>query len=112
MKKSVFAVLVVVFVVSAFGAFAAAPAAKPAAAPAAAKSMLMGSVASIDEKAMSFVVTGADAKDTTVFWTKETKVTGGKLAVGANVDVTWMAKDGKNWASAVKIEAPKAPAKK
>ena len=115
MKKSIVTALVVVFVFSAFGAFAATtPAAKPAAAPAAAaSSKLMGSVSSVDDKAMSFVVKSADGKDTTVFWNKDTKVTGAKaLAAGQNVTVTWMEKDGKNWASAVKVEAPKATTKK
>ncbi len=47
-----------------------------------------------------------------MFWNKGTKVTNGKLVAGANVDVTWMEKDGKNWGAAVKVEAPRAPAKK
>jgi len=115
MRKSVIAIVVVIATIGAFGAFAAgAPAASATPAAANASKMVSGSVVSIDTAAKSFMLkeSGKDAKDVTVFWNDATKVSGGTLAPGQNVHVSYMEKGGKMEASKVKIEAASSAAKK
>lgn len=116
MRKSVIAIVVVLATLGAFGAFAAgspAASAAPASSASAAK-MLAGNVVSIDAAAKSFVLkeNTKDAKDVTVFWGATTKVSGGTLAPGQKVHVTYSEVGGKIEASKVKIEASTAAAKK
>jgi len=116
MRKSVIAIVVVIATLGAFGAFAAgspATSAAPASAANVAK-MVSGSVISIDTAAKSFVLKEStkDAKEVTVFWGSTTKVSGGTLAPGQNVHVTYSEVGGKMEASKVKIEAAAAAAKK
>jgi hypothetical protein len=116
MRKSVIAIAVVVATLGAFGAFAAgspATAATPAAAANAVK-MVSGSVVSIDTAAKSFVLKEGtkDAKEVTVFWGATTKVSGGSLAPGQKVHVSYSEVGGKMEATKVKIEAAAAAAKK
>ena len=62
-----------------------------------------GVIASINSKTKTFVVRSAAGKNTTLLVTGATKVTGGTLTTGRQVDVRWLAKDGKNIATSVKL---------
>jgi hypothetical protein len=65
--------------------------------------LLVGTIASVDTRAKSFVVRATDGKDTLLFWSSATGVTGGTLAGGLRVRVKWMKKQGKNWATSVEV---------
>jgi hypothetical protein len=68
-----------------------------------------GTVVSVNETDKSFVLRDGK-KDTTVYWTGATKVTGGSLKANEHVNVRWMEKDGKVWATAVNVGSAKTAA--
>ena len=68
-----------------------------------------GTVVSVNETDKSFVLSDGK-KNTTVYWTGATKVTGGSLKANEHVSVRWMEKDGKVWATAVNVGSAKTAA--
>ena len=97
-------------------------AAKPAAAATHGREMA-GEIVSVNESGKSLVLKSG-GKNTTVYWTDATKVTGGSVKAGEHAVIRSMVKNGKTWATSVKIvgngsmrpaarpAAPKAPAAK
>lgn len=80
-----------------------AAAAKPAAATAHGRE-LSGEIASVNQAGKSLVLRSG-GKETTVYWTAATKVTGGALQSGQRATIRAMDKNGKTWATSVKIAA-------
>ncbi len=68
-----------------------------------------GTIASVDDAGKSFVLRSGKT-DTTVYWTAATKVTGGTVKADEHAVVRWMSKDGKNFATSIKITPVKAAA--
>ena len=65
-----------------------------------------GTVAAVDQTAKTFVLKDAAGKDTTVSWNDATKVQGGALKEGEQVQVRTMEKDGHQVATSISIAAP------
>lgn len=63
---------------------------------------LTGEITSINQSTKSFVLK-AGARDLTIYWTGATKVTGGSLKTGERVVIRSMDKEGKTWATSVKV---------
>lgn len=97
MKKLTIVVMVLVCVVS-VSAFAKGKAMKSS------TKVTSGDIVSVDAAAKSFVLKSG-GKDTTVYWTDKTKVSGGEVKANEHATVHWMMKDGKAWATSVKISA-------
>jgi len=98
------ALLLAVLALPASGATVHPPAATPQ--PRDHGNLLVGTVASVDTRAMSFVVRATDGKDTLLHWSTATGITGGSIAAGLRVRVKWMVKQGKNWATSVEVIRP------
>ena len=63
---------------------------------------IAGSIKSVDDSAKSLVLQSG-GKDLTIYWTDATKVTGGKVMAGEHATIRAMEKDGKWWATSVKV---------
>ena len=63
----------------------------------------VGKIVTIDGKTASFVVKSAAGESTTMFWNTATKITGANLAVGLSVEVKYLQKGGKNWATSIRV---------
>ena len=61
-----------------------------------------GTIEKVDDAAKSFVLREGKT-GRTIFWTDATKVTGGTVKANEKAEVRWMARDGKNVATSVKI---------
>lgn len=96
MKKVTIIVMVLVLAMS-VSAFAKGKMAKSSG-----STVTSGSVVSVDQSAKSFVLSSG-GKNTTVYWTADTKVSGGELKANEKVSVRWMMKDGKAWAKSVRV---------
>jgi hypothetical protein len=73
-----------------------------------------GSVTAVDQAKQTFDVKARSGKSTDLTWNAATKAPKEPLAAGEMVNVTYMVKDGKNVATVITLETPKAakPAKK
>jgi len=69
---------------------------------------LSGTVASMDGTGKTLTIRDAKGKETRVATTSATRVSGGKLELGARVTVRWMVRDHKNVATAVQVHASEA----
>jgi hypothetical protein len=67
---------------------------------------LSGTVSNVDEGRKSFAVRNAAGKETRLFWTNATTVSGGKVTAGARVTLRYLDKDGKHIATSVVIGEP------
>jgi hypothetical protein len=104
--------LVFFIVVSTIAMPANAAAAQPSPAPQPKEhgEIVAGSVIAINTHAKTFTVRPADGKETTLVWSTATGFSGEALTIGARVQVKWMRKNGRNWATSVRILArPAAP---
>lgn len=68
---------------------------------------MTGTVSSVDQSAKTFSLQTKDGKQTAISWTAATKVRGGSLKDGERVDVSVLAKDGKNVATSIRISPAK-----
>jgi flagellar basal body-associated protein FliL len=73
-----------------------------------------GSVTAVDQSKQTFDVKAKSGKSTDLTWNAATKAPKEPLAAGEMVNVTYMVKDGRNVATVITLETPKAakPAKK
>ncbi len=73
-----------------------------------------GTIASVNQTAQTFVLREAAGKEMTVSWNNATKVKGGSLKEGEQVQIRTVDKNGEHVATSIKIEAAKQakPAKK
>lgn len=82
-----------------------------AAAPAGSRShharTLSGAISSVNTVGKTFNVKAASGKEIVISWTNATKVTGGSLQVGEQVEVRWMQKGGKNIATSIRVGSSK-----
>jgi hypothetical protein len=101
MKKTALALAALLCLVTAVNAFASKPAPTK---PAMHGHHAHGIIATVDDSAKSFVLREGKT-NRTIFWTDATKVTGGTVKPLEKADVRWMAHEGKNVATSVKIAA-------
>ncbi len=72
----------------------------------------VGKVVSIDRKLAKFTVRNAASESTTLFWSSATNLTGGNLALGVSVEVKYLQKNGKNWATSIRVPPVEGSAKR
>ena len=97
MKRITIITLAVVLVFS-FAAFAKGTAKHPASHG----REFSGQITSVNAQAKSLVLHSGN-KDLTIYWTDATKVTGGEVKTGEKATIRSMEKNGKWWATSVRI---------
>jgi hypothetical protein len=68
-----------------------------------ADSLFEGKIDRVDLAAKRLLLTDRDGKQRIVHWDDATAVQGGELQEGANATVTFREKDGKTWATSIRI---------
>ncbi|MGE5275831.1 MAG: hypothetical protein ACM3SU_02445 [Acidobacteriota bacterium] len=66
-----------------------------------------GTISRLDTASKSMVIKDTTGKEVTVFWDDATRVTGGELREGSQVEVQTKDQDGKNFATSIQIRATK-----
>jgi hypothetical protein len=68
---------------------------------------ISGTISRLDTAAKSMVIKDTTGKEVTVFWDDATRVNGGELREGSQVEVKAKDQDGKNFATSIQIRATK-----
>ena len=64
---------------------------------------LTGTIASVDPAHKSLVVRERAGRETRLLWTGATRISGGALKRGEKVTVRWVARDGKKFATVLRV---------
>ncbi len=74
---------------------------------AAADKSISGTISRLDTASKTMVIKDTSGKEVTVFWDDATRVAGGELREGSQVEVQTKDQDGKNFATSIQIRATK-----